>query len=344
MAKTKQKKVLISGYIGFSNFGDDALLSVLINHLKDNKHSITALSSNPDLTRKEFGINAVKYKSIFDILKSILACDILISGGGNLFQNETSTRSLLYYAFIIFLAKFFFKKVVIYSQGIGPIDGFFPTFLTKNALKLADIITVRDVYSQRALAKWKIQSKFTYDAVWNFDIKEYKPENAIGIQLRHYNKLHKDFYKHLAKYVDMFFSDFEIRIFSLQNKEDANECYKLEKALKTRNMLLKTKVILYKDANQISNEFSKLNYLIAMRLHANILGLMYGIKTLPVSYSVKVKNLAEEFGVQFIEASKECSLHPVFTQLTSSEQNNAKIENAKKRKFEWAYIDSVINK
>lgn len=336
------KKVLISGYIGFSNFGDDAMLKTLVDFLKQKECDITALSSNPKSTKEMFNIKSSYYKGFFNVIGEILKSDIVISGGGNLIQNETSTRSLLYYLFIIFTAKLFFKKVILFSQGIGPLKGKFAENISKFVLKKADLITVRDIYSQRMLTKWRISSKYTSDALWSLDTPEYSPQNIVGVQLRDYKFLHKDYYKYLAKYLDMFFSDYEIRLYSFQNKTDAAECYKLEKQLKQRNMQLKTKVILYKSPEQISDEFSKLKYLIAMRLHANILGLKLGIKTLPVSYSVKVRNLAYEFDIKHLEASEEPELHGILTELTTQPQENAKIENARKRKFEWSYLDNFF--
>ena len=47
---------------------------------------------------------------------------MLISGGGSLLQDVTSSKSLHYYLSIIRCAEFFHKKVFIYSRGIGPID------------------------------------------------------------------------------------------------------------------------------------------------------------------------------------------------------------------------------
>lgn len=336
------KKALISGYIGFSNFGDDAMLEVLSDYLKSKDYEITALSADPKLTKETFKINSVYYKDFFGIIKEILRNDVIISGGGNLIQNETSNLSLFYYLFIIFISKIFMKKVILFSQGIGPVKGKFQEGLVKSVLRKADLITVRDIYSQRILTKWKIPSKFTYDAIWSIKTPEYNPQNIVGIQLRDYKFLHKDFYKFLAKYIDMFFGDQEIRIYSFQNKSDAKECYALEKYIKQRNMRIKTKVVLYKNTNQILDEFSKLKYLIAMRLHANILGLKYGIKTVPVSYSVKVRNLAYEFDIKHLEASEEPDLHPILTELTRLPFDNAKMENARKRKFEWGFLDNIL--
>lgn len=343
MADKKQKKVLISGYIGFSNFGDDALLSVLVKKLKQSECAITALSSNPEYTKKIFGIESSYYKNVFSIIREVLKCDVLISGGGNLIQNETSNNSLYYYLFIILLAKLCFKKVALYSQGIGPIDGSFQKFISKLILKMADIITVRDIYSQRILNKWKIKSKFTYDAVWNLKLPKYEPKNIVGIQVRNYNNLNKDFDNRLAKYVDMFFSDYEIKIFSFENKNDSSRCYSLLSAIKSRNHNIKVSVIPYKNLEQVINEFQHLKYLIAMRLHANILGLKYGIKVLPVSYSVKVRNLAYEFNIPFAEAVEEIDFHALLSDLTQDDnKENHAVEDARKRQFEWAFLEPIL--
>lgn len=342
MANKKQKKVLISGYIGFSNFGDDAMFSVLVKKLKQAECKITALSSNPEYTKKLFGINASNYMNVFSILAEILKCDVLISGGGNLIQNETSNNSLYYYLFIIFMAKLCFKKVAIYSQGIGPVEGGFQRLISKIILKMADIITVRDIYSQRILNKWKIKSKFTYDAVWSLKLPKYEPKDVVGIQVRNCNNLNKDFDNRLAKYVDMFFSEYEIKIFSFENKNDSSKCYSLLSAIKSRNPNIKVSVIPYKNVEQVVNDFKHLKYLIAMRLHANILGLKYGIKTLPISYSVKVRNLAYEFNIPFAEAIEEIDYHSLLSDLTLDNKENHAVEDARKRQFEWAFLEPVL--
>ena len=66
------KKALISGYIGFSNFGDDAMLEVLSDYLKSKDYEITALSADPKLTKETFKIKSVYYKDFFVILKDTL--------------------------------------------------------------------------------------------------------------------------------------------------------------------------------------------------------------------------------------------------------------------------------
>ena len=52
---------------------------------------------------------------------------------------------------------------------------------------------------------------------------------------------------------------------------------------------------------ETAEEISKLDYLIAMRFHAVLAGLMSGVKVLPVSYDKKVSFLSLEAGVDYIE-------------------------------------------
>ena len=44
------KKIVISGYYGFDNFGDEAILSVLLNRLRQFDSEIVVLSKNPRKT------------------------------------------------------------------------------------------------------------------------------------------------------------------------------------------------------------------------------------------------------------------------------------------------------
>ena len=116
--------ILISGYYGFDNIGDESILRTLVSSLREHipDCSLTVLSHNPTSTREKYGVEAVDRMSPMAILRAVKKCDMLISGGGSLLQDVTSSKSLHYYLSIIRCAEFFHKKVFIYSQGIGPID------------------------------------------------------------------------------------------------------------------------------------------------------------------------------------------------------------------------------
>ena len=93
------KKVLLSGYYGFDNSGDDAILKAIIKDLKENESSIdiVVLSKNPEKTREVYKVKAVDRFNLLEVYRAMKATDLFISGGGSLLQDVTSSRSLWYY-------------------------------------------------------------------------------------------------------------------------------------------------------------------------------------------------------------------------------------------------------
>ena len=75
------KKVLISGYYGFGNFGDEMILKLLLEKLKD--CDVTVLTNDPRKTFDTYGVHSVYTFSLEHVLKEIAYCDVLISGGGS---------------------------------------------------------------------------------------------------------------------------------------------------------------------------------------------------------------------------------------------------------------------
>ena len=63
------KKVVISGYYGFENYGDEISLQVMVNVLKDQGVAISVFSSKPELTSSENGIICFYTFDLFDVIK-----------------------------------------------------------------------------------------------------------------------------------------------------------------------------------------------------------------------------------------------------------------------------------
>lgn len=335
------KRALISGYVGFSNFGDDLIFLILTRHLKALGFDVSALSSNPALTQKAFKVNSYGYKNFLEVIKAIMANDYLISGGGSLFQNATSNKSLLYYILIIFLAKFFGKKVLIFAHGIGPINGFFLQWLTKIALKISDFVTVRDVYSYRLLSRWGIKSQCVNDPAWDIPIVAKENPNCVGIQLRSYKKMHPIFLKQLAKYVGIYFSDKKIMIFPFQASCDVQICREFERELKKEYPHIQCEIQTAGSTKLIIENFAKLERLIAMRFHACLLGLKYKVNTMALSYDVKVENLAKEYNLVCIDtAQKPDDYNDVFRRFMEQKVDT----RAESPRFDWRMIDEFLLK
>ena len=140
--------------------------------------NIKVLSKDPSLTEKEYGVSAVDRFKLFDVIKSIKASDMLISGGGSLLQDKTSSRSIWYYLLIMKLAKHYKKKVFVYSNGVGPINKKFNRNFTRRVLNKVDYITLRDIDSYNFIKSIGVNNqnvKVLSDPVFN--LKEASDES-----------------------------------------------------------------------------------------------------------------------------------------------------------------------
>lgn len=298
MRSNKGKKVLISGYYGFNNFGDEAVLSVLVESLKkEGVTDITVITKYPKGTKQSCGTKTVYTFNLLAIFFAMLKTNVFFSGGGSLLQDVTSTKSLLYYLALIILAIIFGKKVIIFAQGIGPINNNFLKNLTKEVLKRCTFITVRDKKSLELLKNWDISAEIVPDPVWSFYVSRKYSHNGVGVQLRKWKSITEEIIQALAKGIAENFSKKKIFIYALQRTQDKEVCEKLEEEIKKINPDIYTQVIYNRTPCSISDSFSHLDMMIAMRYHACLLALKYGLKTLPIIYDPKVENLAEEFGL-----------------------------------------------
>lgn len=112
-------RVLLSGYYGFGNLGDEAILAGLAGALKQRGHEPVVLSSDPDATTATHGVEARHRTS--GLLGALASVDAVVSGGGGLLQDKTSSRSLSYYLWVIRLARWLGKRTAVYGQSLGPL-------------------------------------------------------------------------------------------------------------------------------------------------------------------------------------------------------------------------------
>ena len=115
-------KIVISGYYGFGNAGDEAILEAMVRDLGrcaggpaggalgrpgGDGGSLRCRSRAPDASPSDAG--------------GATRADLFISGGGSLLQDATSWRSVPYYAGLMRLARWMGVPVFVYAQGIGPL-------------------------------------------------------------------------------------------------------------------------------------------------------------------------------------------------------------------------------
>ncbi|TVY09319.1 polysaccharide pyruvyl transferase CsaB [Paenibacillus cremeus] len=156
---TPVKRIIVSGYYGFNNSGDEAVLQSILLALQEQGerqgvHFVpVVLSVNPTETARTYGVESVHRMKLGEVWRALRGADGLISGGGSLLQDETGTKTIPYYLAIIRLAQWLGKPTFIYSQGIGPVHrrlffGWIRSFFQK-----CPFVTVRDQESKDLLGR-----------------------------------------------------------------------------------------------------------------------------------------------------------------------------------------------
>src|SRR5581483_10345032 len=117
-------RIVISGYYGFGNLGDELILSALLRELKKLSpgSDVVVLSHDPERTQREHKVRAVSRWNLFAVARALVGADLLISGGGGLLQDKSGIQTPLYYLGVILIAKLLGKPVVAWWQGMGPLQ------------------------------------------------------------------------------------------------------------------------------------------------------------------------------------------------------------------------------
>ena len=143
-----KKRVTLSGYYGYGNAGDEAVLAGLVQGFQAARPAeeleIVALSGNPAETEQAHGITAADRYKAGPLLQAIRRSDLFLSGGGSLLQDVTSAHSLFYYLGVVRLAQILGKKTMFVAQGIGPLHLARSRRLTASVANRLSAVTVRD--------------------------------------------------------------------------------------------------------------------------------------------------------------------------------------------------------
>lgn len=138
--------VLLSGYYGFGNMGDESLLAVISSSLAKACPGvkITALTRHPKKDSERTGLRCVNRMRLGAVWREMGRGHLFLSGGGSLLQDATSGKSLQYYTALLQLAKKRGMETMIYANGIGPIQREKNRRLTGRVAAGCDRISVRD--------------------------------------------------------------------------------------------------------------------------------------------------------------------------------------------------------
>lgn len=304
---------IISGYYGFRNIGDDALLMSIIKDLKEFKPDIKLLilSKIPADTSRDFQVASISRINILQIYQAMKSSKAFIYGGGNLLQDNTSTRSLLFYLSTVWLAKKLRLKVMFYANGIGPLKKSLNRMLTRKIMNKVDVITLREELSFTELKHMDIINPrilLTADAaltvtdgcccrdtdiLQQLGIQNGKP--LLGISLRKYpghEKFeHEKYETVIARVADHMVTAYGALpvFFPMQHPEDMPILENVAAKMQHVSYIVKDKLNVFQTYDLIS----KMHMLLGMRLHALVFSAVAAVPMVGLVYDPKIQGFLD---------------------------------------------------
>ncbi|MBO5135961.1 MAG: polysaccharide pyruvyl transferase CsaB [Clostridia bacterium] len=318
---TKKKDVLISGYYGYKNSGDDSVLKGIVEGLKRNYPAvnITVLSRAPKETREVYGVEAISRFDFVKIYKAMKNTKLFISGGGSLLQDVTSRKSLAYYVALINMAKKCKTKTMVYANGIGPVNYESSKKKTKEALRGVDIITLRENSSFEELKNLGIEDKnvtVTADPVFLLEPREDIDEKlkSVGLEgkkffcisVRNWKKLPDDFADRIGGFANKISERYGlVPVFiPMQISVDGE----LTKEIMSKVKGQKAVILSSCGPEMLMGILKKAEFVLGMRLHILIYSAKAGTPVIGLDYDPKVRATMEYLGQDYIENVEETNV------------------------------------
>lgn len=297
------KKILLAGYYGFGNLGDEAILEMAIKQILEitDKKNITVLSGNKEVTSRKYNVNTIDRYNVFSIANKLMKSDALVFGGGSLLQDITSKRSIYYYLFLIRLAKIMNNKVIMLSQGIGPIVNENSKKAVQSTLNYIDYITVRDKHSKEFLENLGMDKNKIFlstDPVINLRAGEnYTAKNSgrkkVCFSLRNWKNA--DVSKKISVLTEKLIeSNIECYFIPFYYNEDLELIDEVEKNIGD-------KAVYYKEKLTTGDAFDiikGMDVLVGVRLHSLIFAAAANVPFAAVSYDHKVDHFANSVNMK----------------------------------------------
>ncbi|MDO4281687.1 MAG: polysaccharide pyruvyl transferase CsaB [Peptococcaceae bacterium] len=298
---SKTANIVMSGYYGFQNAGDDAVCYAIIEALRKEmpECKITVLSNDPVLTANAYGVaaeNRWKWQAVWRALRQ---SDLLVSGGGSLIQDVTSKNSSLYYLGVILLGLLARKPVLVYGQGLGPLENKRNRLLTRLLFNRLRAIYVRDEDSLALLREIGVKQPIQVapDPVLGIDGEVVDREKGLALL----KNLGYDGERPLALLAIRQWPGFDAKAFAslgdhlasqgyavgflaMHHDQDTEVSLAVQKQMQHPAFVIKDAY----DTPSLFSIFSVASLVVGMRLHSLIIGAALDKRVVGVSYDPKV--------------------------------------------------------
>lgn len=291
-------QVVLGGYYGKGNGGDEALLAATLQMLPKEVKPIV-LSGNPAQTRKMYGVDSCDRFNGIQVFQALQQSQAFILGGGSIMQDATSLRNPIYYGSLLGIAQGMGLKTIALAQGIGPLHRSLSRWIAKRAFERCHAVSVRDDASAEILANWNISPLIAPDLVWGLEPSPVKglwdlPAPRVAVNLRSHPQLTPNKVAALTQALIEFQKATEtcILLVPFQASQDLALAEAIAPQLPGAH-----KIVSLKDPRQLKGLFQGVEMAIGMRYHSLIMALAHQCRAFAISYDPKVTQLMAQLQV-----------------------------------------------
>lgn len=324
-------RVLITGYYGFRNAGDEAILAGMLASLKAERADLefVVVSNDPFETQSTHRVGAVHWQDSAGLAAAAESSSLILIGGGGLFQDywgfdPTSflTRrqgGISHYGGSALLAALLEKPCMIYGVGVGPLRSSEAQEWTRWLVDLVDVVAVRDEGSKDTLVNLGCRADgilVTTDPAFGVGIKvgaengephEFAglPRPIVGVSLRYWppdeDSSTLDWIEQLAgglgDFLDQtggsaFIIPFQDGSIPLEDDLEVSRRARNLKALANRSAVASVS----RTPLQRYRMAVHCDIVLGVRLHAVVAAVQAAVPCVGIAYDPKVKSLMERVG------------------------------------------------
>lgn len=300
------RRILVLGYYGFGNFGDELILTALQEELSEVDCDAVFAVKRPEqyenpLCARHVLVDRCNRAYMRSAFRS---CDAVMLGGGGLVQDVTSWHNSLYYLGIPLAGDLCGKTLIAYAQGVGPVQRVFTSHLVRTVFGRMSLIDVRDTESRDLLRACGLRNSeihvscdlgLTYLAALNVPVSRdthREPEVLACINPRFGWSAEQT-----AVFLDCLASHYDARIELVVLFPAADEGFTREVQAR---LLSPAELILTPAPLELVRRCCRATLTVAGRYHMAIVGAATGSPLVGLAYDQKITHLATAFGFRVI--------------------------------------------
>ena len=311
------KRVLITGYYGMKNTGDDAMAYCLVRGIHRFRPDLEiTIAASGGMVLPESSRDRVAFvpRRPGAVVRELRNCQAVIWGGGTaLFhypgRNWKWFRMLARQAVLFRMARVLGKKVFLVGIGLGPFHARWSRLLAKYAVDAAEHVSLRDRAGYAFAESWGLDGR----AIEGFDLSALlldsretsgtRPRGqgrVLGLSLLpFYEVFHNDashdlsLRRHFADSIRAclsIYDDLTIRLFVFKGPDKDHDEGFLQSLCRELDAGYRVRVVSYNpDPRRRLEEVAQCHFFMGMRLHASIFAYLCDLPMIVLDYHAKCR-------------------------------------------------------